>query len=108
MGGPSARLAGEWPSPSSMMHAARALDLGSLVDQVLLTRHVPASVVVDEALNIVYVRGPTERYLTPASGKASLHLLKMVHPGLLLGLRTAVTLAQQEGRAVTKELIQIG
>jgi two-component system, chemotaxis family, CheB/CheR fusion protein len=85
----------------------RSADLGSMVDQVLLTRHVPASVVVDHELQVVYLRGPTSRYFAPATGKASLHLLKMVRADLLLGLRTAISLAQQEGRAVKKELIQV-
>jgi two-component system, chemotaxis family, CheB/CheR fusion protein len=86
----------------------KGADLGSMVDHLLLTRHVPASVVVDEDLQVVYFRGPTSRYFTPASGQASLHLLKMVHPDLLLGLRTAISLAQQGGRAVKKEVMRVG
>ncbi|GAC1347317.1 MAG: hypothetical protein NVSMB27_12480 [Ktedonobacteraceae bacterium] len=85
----------------------KGTDLGSMVDHLLLTRHVPASVVVDEDLQVVYFRGPTSRYFTPASGQASLHLLKMVHPDLLLGLRAAISLAHQEGRAVKKEVMRV-
>src|SRR5579859_2524236 len=85
----------------------KSADLGSMVDHLLLTRHVPASVVVDEDLQVVYLRGPTSRYFTPATGQASLHLLKLVHPDLLLGLRAAISLAQQQGRAVKKEVMRV-
>ncbi|HEY6542157.1 MAG TPA: CheR family methyltransferase, partial [Ktedonobacteraceae bacterium] len=85
----------------------KSADLGSMVDHLLLTRYVPASVVVDEDLQVVYFRGPTSRYFTSASGQASLHLLKIVHPDLLIGLRAVISQAQQQGRAVKKEVMRV-
>jgi len=64
-------------------------DLQKYADQILLNRYVPASVVVNEKLEIVQFIGQTGRFIDPAPGDASLHLLKMVKAGLQLELRLA-------------------
>ncbi len=76
-------------------------------DHLLLTRYVPASVVIDADMQILHVRGETNPYLIPASGKATLHVLRWAREGLKLGLRTAVEMAQKEGRTITRDGLQI-
>ncbi|MBX2982029.1 MAG: PAS domain S-box protein [Flavobacteriales bacterium] len=56
-------------------------------DRLLLHRHVPASIVVNRSLEVVRFRGNTAPYLSPQSGKASLHLLKLVREDLVFELR---------------------
>ena len=62
-------------------------DLDKVVDQVLLNHYVPASVVVDQELDILQFRGETSLFLEHASGKASLNLLKMARPALSFEIR---------------------
>ena len=51
-------------------------------EKVLLSRYTPASVLVDKDLHIQRFLGSTSHFLQPVSGKASLHLLKMVRDEL--------------------------
>jgi len=78
-------------------------DLEKETDKLLLTRYVPASVLVNKDLEIIRFRGSTSRFIEPASGKASLHLLKMIREDLVFDLRTTIHRAKKEGRASYKE-----
>jgi two-component system, chemotaxis family, CheB/CheR fusion protein len=69
----------------------------------LLLRYSPASVVVDEKLQIVQFRGQTGPFLEPAAGDPNLNLLKMAREGLLFSLRSAVQMARRKQRTVRKE-----
>src|SRR5207249_11907762 len=62
-------------------------------------RYAPASVVVDDKLNIVHFIGQTGRFLEPSPGDASLNLLKMVKPGLHGELRQAFQRVKRDGTA---------
>ena len=57
---------------------------------------------VNDDLEILQFRGDTGRYLTPAPGKASLNLLKMLRDGLLIGVRGALHKAKREDTSVTE------
>jgi two-component system, chemotaxis family, CheB/CheR fusion protein len=78
---------------------AQRPDLQKIADQILLNRYAPASVVVDDKLEIVHFIGQTGRFLDPAPGDASLNLLKMVKPGLHLELRLAFQRVRRDGTA---------
>ncbi|MBO0951682.1 CheR family methyltransferase [Fibrella forsythiae] len=78
-------------------------DLNKVVDNLLLNHYVPASVVVDQDLEILQFRGSTGLFLEPAPGKASLNLLKMARSPLAFELRNAVHKAQKSGQAVRKD-----
>lgn len=83
-------------------------DLEKETDKLLLTRYVPASVLVNKDLEIVRFRGATSRYIEPASGKASLHLLKMIKEELAFDMRTVIHRAKKEGRPAKKDGIVMG
>jgi len=53
-----------------------------LIEQLLLERHVPPSVIANAQGEIVYVHGHTGAYLEPAPGPPPQHLLDMVREGL--------------------------
>lgn len=72
-------------------------------ERVLLAKFSPPGVVVSAALDIVQFQGDTSLYLTPASGVASHHLLKMLREGLAGGVREAIQRAESEGGAVRME-----
>ena len=81
----------------------RELDIQQEADHLLLARYAPASVLIDTQMEILQFRGHTSPYLEPASGKASLNLLKMAHEDLRLELRTAVHTVRKRGQPVKKE-----
>ena len=76
-------------------------------DRLLLAHYVPASIVINSEMEILHFRGRTSPYLEPASGRASLHLLKMAHESLTYALRTAIAQVRETGHPVKKEAIQV-
>ena len=83
--------------------ASGELELQKEADQIVLERYSPVGVVIDRDLEILHFRGQTSSYLEPASGRASLNLLKMAKEGLKLELRTAIHQAKQHNATVRKE-----
>jgi len=67
-------------------------------DRLLIARYAPASVLVDEALNILQFRGETGPYLEHASGPPSLNLHHVARPELLIEIMPAVHEARETGR----------
>lgn len=76
-------------------------------DRRLLTQFAPASVFLNEELEVIHSRGHVDRYLKLAPGRASLSILKMVREGLLLDLQNALTRAKKQKTIVKKLRIQI-
>ena len=73
------------------------------IEKLLLARHIPASVVIDKDLHVLRFLGTTSHFLQPSSGKASLHLLKLVRDDLAFDLRSLVYRAKKENKPVKKE-----
>jgi two-component system CheB/CheR fusion protein len=94
-GGPP--VAGDEPIP------VEAESAQSEADRVLLAQYAPASLLVDEALNILQVRGETGPYLELASGPPSLNLHRVARPELLVEITPAVTEARETGSAVRRK-----
>ena len=62
---------------------AKAPDnLQKLTDQLLLQKFSPASVLVTDKGDILYITGSTGKYLEPAAGKANMNLFAMARDGL--------------------------
>jgi len=76
-------------------------------DRLLLTRYAPASVLVDEDLNILQFRGETSPYLEHPPGPATLNLRKLARPSLVVALSTAISEARKEGAPVRREGISL-
>lgn len=72
-------------------------------DRRLVTQFVPATVFVNDELEIVHTRGNVSRYLKLAPGRASLNILKMARESLLIELRNALGRAKKEGGPVRKQ-----
>lgn len=88
------------PSPSSP-----AVD--EEVERVLMNRFVPASIVVNDKMEIVQFRGRTGAYLEPPAGQPTFSLSKMAREGLLPDLRAALTKAKKDNTTVRKEGVRI-
>ena len=76
-------------------------------DRRLLSQYSPATVFINEDMEIIHTRGSVNRYLKLAPGRASLSILKMAREGLLLDLRNALTKAKKDNVTVRKQNIQI-
>src|SRR5437016_3137193 len=85
---------------------AKSPDLLKVGEQMLLYRYSPASVIVNEHLEIVQFIGQTGPFLDPLPGDASLNLLRMVKTGLHLEVRVAFQKAKRNG-AVRKDGVLI-
>ncbi|HET9401345.1 MAG TPA: chemotaxis protein CheB [Candidatus Acidoferrales bacterium] len=76
-------------------------------DRRLLSQFSPATAFVNADLEIIHTRGPIDRYLKLAPGRASLSVLKMLQQGLLFDLRNAIAQAGKGGKTVRKQKIQM-
>lgn len=76
-------------------------------DRRLLSQFSPATVFVNEDLEIIHTRGNVNRYLKLAPGRASLSILKMAREGMLMDLRNALSKAKKENVSVRRQSIQI-
>lgn len=82
-------------------------DLDKLVDNLLLSKYVPASIVIDQDLEIIQFRGSTSLFLEPSPGKASLNLAKMARPPLVFDLRNIIHKARKSGEPVSKSGLEV-
>jgi two-component system CheB/CheR fusion protein len=76
-------------------------------DRRLLTQYAPATVFVNEEMEILHTRGNVNLYLKLAPGRASLSLLKMAREGLLVELRNAISRAKKDNVVVEKRNLRI-
>jgi len=83
-------------------------NLQSLADQILLQRFAPASVLVNEKGDILYITGRTGKYIEPVAGKANWNIYAMARKGLRQELPGAFSKAMQNFEPVTVSNIKIG
>jgi two-component system CheB/CheR fusion protein len=76
-------------------------------DRQLLTQYAPATVFVNEEMEIIHTRGDVNRYLKLAPGRASLSLMKMAREGLLVELRNAIARTKKENATVGKRNLRV-
>ncbi|PSB23286.1 ATPase, partial [filamentous cyanobacterium Phorm 46] len=82
-------------------------DLQRETEQLILNRYAPASVLVNEQMKILQVRGDIDPYFKVTAGTPDLNLLTMARAGLLLDLRTAIYEAQTQNVTVRKERVSV-
>ena len=96
------------PAQTPVSHRQTAeSDVDRETDKILLSRYVPASVVINKDMHILRFNGNTAPYLQPATGKASLHVLKMIRDELVFELRNLLLQAKKEGLGMRKEGIHL-
>ncbi len=84
------------------------VNVAQIADRKVIEKYAPPGVIVDERLDIVQFRGRTGSYLEPAPGTATLNLLKLVRPEMLVALRTATQKALTEGLPATSPVVPLG
>jgi two-component system CheB/CheR fusion protein len=77
------------------------------VEQLLINRFAPASIVVNDQMDIVQFQGKTGAYLEPAAGHPTFNLSKMAREGLLVDLRAALSTVKKTNAPVRKEGVPV-
>jgi len=80
-------------------------DIFKLADAVVLSKFAPAGVLINENFDIIQFRGKTDKWLTPAPGKASLNILRMICEDLAFELRNLLHLAKRNHKSTGKKNI---
>jgi two-component system CheB/CheR fusion protein len=100
--GESHRAKGVGDLRGRMAEARVRPDVQTAADRLLLAEYAPAGVIIDDAMNIVQVRGRTGPYLELSPGEPSHNILRMVREGLIASLSKAIQTAKQTN-ATAKE-----
>jgi two-component system CheB/CheR fusion protein len=87
--------------------ATATTNLGSTFDSILLSRYMPASVIINHEMEILEFRGATKTYLNHTSGRASFNILKMAHLEITFELRNVIHNAIKTKQIVRKTGIEI-
>ena len=95
------------PEQAAPQKAYPLADIVRQAETIMLNEYAPAAVITNEALDILHFRGHTGPYIEPAQGSASLNLMKMARPDLLMELRSAVRLALKENTPVRRENVRV-
>jgi two-component system CheB/CheR fusion protein len=72
-----------------------------------LSQYAPATVLINDDLEIIHTRGNVSRFLKLAPGRASLNILKMAREGLLVDLRNTLARAKKDNVSVRKQHVSI-
>jgi len=83
------------------------LELHREADRILSSKFAPPAVLVSAELDILQYRGDVSPYLSPAPGRASLNLDRMLREGLLPTVRTAVQRAENEKATIRQEAVHV-
>lgn len=83
-------------------------NLQFLADQLLLQRFAPASVLVNDKGEILYISGRTGKYLEPIAGKANWNIFAMAREGLREALPGSFRKALQSFESVVVRNIKVG
>jgi two-component system CheB/CheR fusion protein len=82
--------------PEPVARPAR-ISVQQLADRKILERYGPPGVLVNQNLDVLQFRGRTGPFLEPTPGSATLSLLKLLRPELVIELRPAVSQLFREG-----------
>ncbi len=93
--------------PGDVADRTRKQLLSTLIEKTLLTRFAPASVIVNDRGDILYIHGRTGDYLEPATGQPRLNILEMAREGLRLELPSALRRAAAQTGEVVHEGVRV-
>ena len=92
---------------SAKLAGGSKVSLRDLTERALLQEYAPASVLVDEHGDILYLHGRTGLFLEPAEGEASLNILKMGREGLRQRMMTALHKAVVQSAPVVEPQLRV-
>jgi len=93
--------------PQRTADGRAGLDVLREADRLVLAEHGPPGAVIDDAMNIVQIRGRTAPYLELSPGEPSHNLLKLAREGLIAGIGKAIQTARQRNAAAKENAFRI-
>jgi two-component system, chemotaxis family, CheB/CheR fusion protein len=75
------------------------------VDKIIMSRYIPAMILVNHNMDIMLFRGYMAPYLLPESGQASLNINKMLREELKLEVQTGIYRAKKENHPITIDAV---
>jgi two-component system CheB/CheR fusion protein len=85
----------------------RQLNIRMVTEKTLLDRYAHPSVIIDERGDILYFHGDTDLYLRPASGEASLNILRMARPEVRPVIAAHVRRVVAQRQPIVEENVRI-
>ncbi len=101
------RLAAPISAPPQAEGASKGIQMQRDADRFLMGEFVPASVIINDSLEVIQFRGKTGPYFEHSPGFASFDLLGMLRDGLGADVRAAVEAARSKKQSARKEGIRI-
>jgi two-component system CheB/CheR fusion protein len=92
---------------SGKLAGGSKVSLRDVTERTLLQEYAPASVLVDEHGDILYLHGRTGLFLEPPEGEASLNILKMGREGLRQRMMTALHKAVVQAVPVVEPQLRV-
>jgi two-component system CheB/CheR fusion protein len=83
-------------------------NIQSMADQIILQHYAPASVMINQEGDIIYITGRTGKYLEPAAGKANWNIYAMLRPELNKIFPGALRKARASNEPVVIKNIKVG
>ncbi len=87
----------------SLTSAPSQPDFRRSAEEILISKHTPPSVIVDDLMEVVHINGTIVPFLQPPPGAPTFSLIKMAHESLSFELRNSVYKAKHTGAVVHKE-----
>ena len=81
----------------------RGPSIGEKVEELLLSEHTPAGLVIDEKNEIIYFHGQIRNYLGPSPGRASLNIGDLLREDIRYPVLSSIDETRSTGRPVFKE-----
>ena len=82
-------------------------DFEKIASGILLSKYTPASVIIDEHLEIVHFHGDTSPFLLLSTGKPNFNILKMAREGISFELRSAISKIKKDKKPISKENLHV-
>ena len=83
------------------------VDVQKRVEQALLSRYIPAALVVNRDLRILHFRGQTGRYLEHATGAANLNLQQMARGALGVEVRNLIQEIETKKSPIESKVVSV-
>ena len=83
------------------------INLERATRNLVLNRFAPAAVLIDSKGTILNIQGRTGKYLEPASGPPTQHILDMAREGLRTELSMAIRKASSSQETITRHQVQV-
>ncbi|MEQ1827126.1 MAG: PAS domain-containing protein, partial [Pirellula sp.] len=93
--------------PSRSSSEVKAKQFVTNIERLLLGRFAPASLVLNDHGDILYIHGHTGEYLEPAQGEPRNNAFAMARQGLEIELATAVRECIRDGSEVVREGVRV-